>query len=267
MTPTTARLLIPMLVGVCGCGPPKGEVPRDLEAEAQRFAEAFCGQRAACGCDDPRFSSTEVCELEIVAEFMSQVDRGLTFNAECFDALLASEAMTCAPWPWDYEYWACAPLQGTAAVGEPCQPHWELLPLTASECGDGLTCQAGVCVVEIAFIQKQSGDPCVRDGSSDCGSDLYCGFDDICHPMGQLGEACTYPLGCDLFLYCEGLGSATVGVCAEQLGLGEPCDPLDANSCALTNPPAEWAWCAPPTYTCSNGQPGLCRLSYPFVYP
>ena len=259
----TATAALALTLGLLACGPPKGDVPRDLEAEALRFAEVTCAARETCGCTgDGRYDSRSACEDDLVDRFLAQVDAGLTFDADCFDATLASDAMTCAEWPYETDRPLCPTLQRQGNEGDPCVGHSDLYPLKVTDCMDDLSCTMGVCTRD--YATQPEGAPCKDEVVNTCGSGLWCGLDEICHPSVALGEACTNWRGCGLEAYCAGLGADGVGTCSEHLITGDSCDPQDWGACLL--PP--WSWCGPGEaggYTCQEGVPGICRLTFPYA--
>lgn len=259
---TTASCLA--VVALLACGPPKGDATRDLGAEALRFARATCSARETCRCDDGRYDTRDDCEDDFVDRFMAQVESGASFDAECFDGLLASEAMTCAIWPFEtFEYHGCAPLEGQGQVGDPCEWHIDLYPLYAKDCAGDLVCDAGRCAEALTDHSLSAGEPCHQGPVNTCATGLWCGADEVCHPNAALGSPCADARECEAGHYCAGLGESGVGTCSEGLGLGETCDPKDWAACHT--PPLSWCGPAADGHACQEGERGICLLTFPLV--
>ena len=75
------------------CGPDEIAQPLDQTPEAKQFAEAVCGARETCGCEDSRYAYTDACEAEIAATFDTALADGGVLDESCFEMLLATELL------------------------------------------------------------------------------------------------------------------------------------------------------------------------------
>lgn len=247
------------LLALSGCGPDPISTPVALSEEAKEFAKSVCGARQSCGCSDARFESAERCESDLAAAFDAAVAKGLVLDKECFASTLAVME-GCPTWP--PAELPCTALRGTKAAGEACDAYFELLPVWASDCEDGLNCY-GTCEPEYVFEGPlEIGDRCRKDVG--CGSsNLYCGGDGRCHLHRVEGQTCDDYDACEPPSYCEGLGTKSTGTCVAKVMPGGACQPNDWHACRKTDD--EVHWCSPDTSTCEAGPPEVCLLTHPAV--
>lgn len=266
-------LLAAIIATGCRAQPPgKAEeastetAPDETSPEATQFAQALCAARKSCGCDDGAFASEQECEQEFAERFDNKLARGLELDESCFQATLESQALTeCPPWVWVPEQWPCPALIGTKHAGDSCMNHYDLGPLVAYECDDGLVCREGSCTADSSSpAVSEAGDPCHSNDGTACPGNpsLYCGHDDRCHLKGTIGTSCDHIAGCEVPLYCEGLGRGQ-GICSTRKDPGQSCDPWDWDPCISPDWPTTAHGCDPGTKTCEPDQPGLCRLTHP----
>lgn len=252
-----------------GCGPIRG--PDDGD-EAERYADAMCGAIDACGCQ-PRYGDADACRETLGDAFSRSHASGLAIDHDCFDAVLSSagfgDCSETTHWPLA---WNCAVLHGRKGEGASCDATAEraVPPFRADECGLGLRCAQGRCVdlddpLRLPEPAKALGDPCEASAPAGCfGVGLVCSAQGRCELAPALGEACTTNHGClsgsvavhGPNAYCQGLGSADVGVCAVTLAAGSPCDPADNFAC--DGEPTYFGWCDPSTSTCRTRAPAVC---------
>lgn len=215
-----------LVILLCACGGPSdpgddggtdaGHVdagPLSAANFCDRYADAVCGARAACGCDTMgcRDEARAACGgVAITANVASAIARGtLTFDREAAEALLAGlegVAPACehpfAALEWEYGDVRTngGVLDGTLDAGADCDPDL----LLATECIDGWCADTdrdgvGTCIRYVGL-----GEPC--DQTRRC-FDLRApidSYDDLDDPS--------------YWLACIG------GTCVEQRALGESCD-------------------------------------------
>jgi hypothetical protein len=260
----TVPALLLLLLLSCGGNEPTAEV--EASPEARAFAMKVCTARNNCGCTDGRFASYKECRDEIAESFDAQVAAGATIDKSCLDEALAKESLNgCPTWVWEPEMWACPALVSAKTEGEACALPSDLNPLIIDACGGGLFCVKGVCTPETGPPPVKTyavGDPCTP--TEGCGG-MYCSYDHHCRERVALGGDCDHPSGCEVGIFCEGLGRGDQPICAEQKQPGEACDPYDWGPCDSPNFPDEVNACDPNTNLCTPDQPGICRLTHTFV--
>jgi hypothetical protein len=252
-------------VPACGCGP-SDTVENGPSEEARALATKLCGVRHECGCADDRFASHDECREMVAESFDARVKAGAMIDSSCVDDALTNASLNgCPTWVWDPEMWSCPALVKPQKAGALCSLPTDLEPLVIADCDEGLLCLGGVCTPadeQPPAKVYSSGDPCTP--SVGCGV-LYCGYDHRCHERVPSGGSCNHPYGCEVPLFCEGLGQASEGVCTEQKQPSEACDPRDWNACASPDFPDEVNACDPDANACAPDQPGICRVTHALI--
>lgn len=120
---------------------------------------------------------------------------------------------------------ACEAIQhGTTAEGQPCAENLECASASCHKAEVGDSC--GVCA-HVGAV----GDACDPDLGGDCAGSAYCApTAKKCAALtAGKGDACNDDVHCLSPYYC-----ASSGVCAEHVGEGQPCDPMQNDCDAFT---------------------------------
>ena len=255
-------------LGVIACGPTRGP---DDGHEAERYADAMCEALDDCGCQ-PRYGDAAACRESLADAFARSHAAGFVIDHDCLDSVLSSEVLgDCRETThWPFVEWNCAVLHGRKGEGASCDAagRYAVSPFRVDECAPELRCAQGRCVSLENFQPtppKAQGDPCVASEPGSCIlSGLTCSAQGRCAVAPAVGEACDSNLACVSGtygagapnVYCRGLGSAEVGICAVTLTEGSPCDPADSFAC--DGEPMYFGWCDPSTATCRKQAPAVC---------
>jgi hypothetical protein len=195
-----------LALGACGVSP----IP--IADWCARYEQVICGAAENCGCFDA--TTRSLCSTYAKMECQSQVD-GVNAGKMAYDASQAGQCLhdldaivsACSVHSPDTTYYppACEKMVvGALAEGAPCDLD--------NQCQPGLWCEAQLCAV-----LPKDGQACVNQ---QCGVELFCGNDSVCHAHRAQGGAC--PEGsnaCADKLYCD----PTTTTCQPLLGVGGDC--------------------------------------------
>lgn len=233
---------------------------------ATRYAATLCAAEAACGCQ--HYASVDECESDVVATFELATVAISNFDEACFEDLLAEISGRGCVKSSEFAF-TCAPITGATPVGASCErdPRVQSV-MPGGTCEAGALCDIGTGQCSKAPstpVSKAMGDPCTPHHLPSCGSTgLYCSPNGVCEVQASEGESCEVPGECAGAMFC----ATDTAVCTPRLEPGQPCNPLDWNTCGfqLTSETAlEAGWCNPETSICEVGVPYVCAsFNHPF---
>lgn len=258
MRTTAISVLTALSIAALGGCPADGSGAAVTESNAAtRYSTEFCAFVFSCECSDYGYPDEEFCRTSVHNEIDVLISEGqranLTFDSECFDEELTSDALgECIP-PTsgsddvDQDCSYCDLYYGTVAKGDECQEFGYF-----NDCAKGLYCEDGRCVDPCGQVAE--GEVCLRPSGAfeDCAEGLSCDFDSqVCVRLAAIGEACS-PVGCVDGSYC-GLES----ICEPIPQRGETCSfecesPLVCGPTSVCDdPPSDGQPC--PTGQCADG--------------
>lgn len=144
-----------------------------------------CALGFVCAVDDPAdMGLVGVCNP--IDEVFS-VAEGVSCSSDA--EILCAEGLSCGFGPGAHTCVPTIPSDGTCADAIPLQCR-------SGEYCDGLDILAGV-HEGICTLLPREGSPCVSSQLYDsCAPGLVCDMDDLCHPIGRLGDACMLDQRC-----------------------------------------------------------------------
>jgi|GEM_PF-1728654 len=243
----------------------------DLDTEALR---ARCERFTRCGL----FAAQDDCEAFFRAPIdpnrQPGLDQGLTHYdgataKRCYDAIAGQTCDQSAKdgrgLPSD-----CGKIfTGTLSDGDTCQSDAECVSsrceIINAQCVPGQCC-IGNCG---SSTLAEADEAC--QSTRDCADELFCGMDQLCHPIGAVGATCFLDNQCDFGLRCGGSGFPmtcamapdTGGSCPDLVcaNLGDACIagtcmpvglPLTNTACTSDQQCSEFALCDLTLHLCAS---------------
>ncbi len=195
-----------------------------LEDYCRRAPDAWCRWLDRCGdgCETALVrADARWCEAAMAAVADGRLGYDATRGERCLDALEAAIADCTDNGPLA----GCSPFEGRVPLGEPCYPGHLF---GEDECADGAVCAgaadyAGFCP-GVCVEGRTVGDLC---DDVPCADGYRC-FDEICLPLGDVGEDCSVQ-PCRSELRCQPLSGALR--CVVVRPVGETCSPDPTQRC------------------------------------
>lgn len=221
-----------VLVLTSACSPALATRERIPEDFVERYAAARCEAASRCACDPSGWVNTAMCTGAMHSQLDERVaalrdDDDVTYDPECFDALLAFWASddACDPTA-DVPY--CVMVDGDGAFADPCS-SMATHGFSASSCGEGLYCSVdGECSMQAPTISVQLGEPCDAGGYA-CVDGTFCDLDaGVCSTKLTAGNPCAASQACDAASWCAGLGGEEPSMCVARAAEGEACESTSA---------------------------------------
>jgi hypothetical protein len=224
--------------------------PSTTDDACSRLADAICKRTERCSLYNLRlnFGDVATCSTRYAATCRAEIaapGTGTTVSSlnRCANYASASDCS-------DFAAAACYPQPGQRLDGEACRFDSQCAGRHCAFAIAGALC--GTCAREPSL-----GEACTRT----CDYGLTC-FEGLCVPVPLLGMTCTAQLECAGSLRC-----VAPGVCAPQLGLGEPCVSYASGQCNLSQGlecNRDTDTCAPYNELAGPGQPcGAATATFP----
>ncbi len=196
---------------------------------AEQLVAAHCASTQECECSVTNAQSG--CEATLAEQWRGRLQagktRGLTYDAECFDAIEAGiEDARCGWPPGDDRHPChdfCQVFHGDRSDGQSCERFDDLV----SDCEQGLLCDRGKCVSPCETLSGLAEGEVCRDpvnftALDRCADGLTClGNTGRCAKAPPAGSACLAG-ECDADSYCDySTGSER---CLARVGAGANCE-------------------------------------------
>lgn len=202
---------------------------------AEQLVATHCEAADACECAVTVAQAG--CEANLGDRWRARVDagqdRGLTYDAECMDAIEASIDEAMCAWPADDDGHPCNDFcqvyHGKRELGSSCTRFDDLV----SNCAQGLLCHAGRCTAPCTALGglgegEQCRDPATFEDLDRCGQNLVCAGDTgRCLRAPAVGEPCPNGL-CDDAGYCD--WNEPNQRCQPRVGEGANCEQAECQS-------------------------------------